>query len=45
MKNRELLKDTRSDAGEEATDQEQKLPGPAPLKENGEGRDFSAKRF
>lgn len=34
MKNRELLKGyQRSDAGEEATDQEQKLPGPAPLKE------------
>lgn len=34
MRNRELLKGyQKNDAGEEATDQQQKLPGPKPLKE------------
>lgn len=34
MQNRELLKGyQKNDAGEEATDQQQKLPGPKPLKE------------
>ena len=39
MKNRELLKGyQRSDAGEEATEQEQKMPDPAHVKEKtGEG--------